>query len=137
MGTDTRAGTPAAQIQPHRILLVDDNMDAADIAAMLLKQLGQDVMQVYDGRTALDVARDFGPDIIVLDVNMPGLHGLQVARSIRALPGRVSGCRIIAYTGFGQPEHRAAAQAAGFDDFLVKPVSIAQWAGILGAPGES
>jgi CheY-like chemotaxis protein len=128
--------TGAAKVPSHRILLVDDNVDAADIAALLLKQLGQEVVQVYDGGAALDVAAEFAPDIIVLDIDMPGLGGCEVAKAIRALRGPVRDARIYAYTGHAQAEYQQAADAAGFNGFLVKPVSLQQWIRVLGGPTE-
>ena len=122
----------AVSLPPHRILLVDDQADAADIAAMLLRHLGQDVLAVYDGQSALDMAREFVPDIIVLDFDMPGLSGLDVAQAIRNLPPPVGDCRLIAYTGMARAAYRHAAQKAGFNDYLVKPVSMSQWIKILG-----
>jgi len=132
--TESRAGDKArpARVLPHRILLVDDQIDAADIAAMLLRHIGQDVLQVYDGESALEMAREFVPDIVVLDFDMPGLSGLDVAQPLRNLPPPVGDCRLIAYTGMALPEYRHAAQKAGFNDYLVKPVSMAQWTRILG-----
>jgi CheY-like chemotaxis protein len=132
-----RASGRAAHVPARRILLVDDNIDSANIAALLLKQLGQEVMQVYDGPSALDVAADFMPDVIILDIEMPGLGGLEVARALRALAAPVRDARIVAYTGHGQAEYQQAAEAAGFNEFLLKPVSLAQWIRILGGSPEA
>jgi CheY-like chemotaxis protein len=118
----------------RRVLLVDDNVDAADMTARLLELLGYDVLQIYDGRAALELVADFDPDFVLLDVDMPGLNGIEVAEGIRALAHRVAACRIIAVTGHPQRDYEDAARKAGFDGFLLKPVALEQWREVL-APG--
>lgn len=126
-----RAGVPRGR---RRVLLVDDNVDAADMTARLLEQLGHDVLHIYDGRAALDLVADFDPDFVLLDLDMPGLNGIEVAEAIRALAHRVARCRIIAVTGHPQRDYEDAARKAGFDGFLLKPVPLEQWREVL-APG--
>jgi CheY-like chemotaxis protein len=129
--TATRAAVPRTR---RRVLLVDDNVDAADMTARLLELLGHDVLQVYDGRVALELVADFDPDFVLLDVDMPGLNGIEVAEAIRALAHPVAERRIIAVTGHPQRDYEDAARKAGFDGFLLKPVALEQWREVL-APG--
>ena len=118
------------QFTLHRILVIDDNRDTVDSEALLLAALGQDVRRAYDGASAVRIATEFKPDIILLDLDMPGMNGFDVARHLSALPW-MERTRLIAYTGFGREEYRAAAEAAGFDDFILKPGTIAQRLALL------
>lgn len=131
--TAARGGVPRRR---RRVLLVDDNVDAADMTARLLELLGHDVLQIYDGRVALELVVDFDPDFVLLDVDMPGLNGIEVAEAIRALAHPVAECRIIAVTGHPQRDYEDAARKAGFDGFLLKPVPLEQWREVL-APGHA
>lgn len=106
----------------RRILVVDDNADAAESLAMLLELAGHDVQVAYDGPAALAALSDRRPDVILLDIGLPGMDGYAVAREVRARYGPRSPM-LIAMTGYGQPEDRARAQEAGFDFHLVKPVA--------------
>ena len=107
---------------PRRILVVDDNLDAANSLGLLLRQHGHDVHIAHDGAAGLEAARARAPDMILLDISMPGLDGLGVARRLRADP-RLGPVPIIAITGLGQDEDRRRTREAGFDEHLVKPVS--------------
>ncbi|HEY1289560.1 MAG TPA: PAS domain S-box protein [Burkholderiales bacterium] len=104
-----------------RILVVDDNIDAAVTLALLLKSLGHETCVVHDGLQALRMAAQFRPDVVLLDIGMPGLDGYEVARRLRALK-RERPLRIVAVTGWGQEADRARSREAGFDVHLVKPV---------------
>jgi PAS domain S-box-containing protein len=104
-----------------RVLLVEDNVDAADSLTILLELLGHDVRVAYDGLAALDAVRAGVPDVVLLDIGLPGLDGYEVARRIRGLAG-AERVVLIALTGYGRDEDRARTQAAGFDLHLVKPV---------------
>ncbi|MFL6574432.1 MAG: response regulator, partial [Burkholderiales bacterium] len=104
-----------------RILVVDDNVDAAVTLALLLQSLGHETCVVHDGRQALRMALEFRPDVVLLDIGMPGLDGYEVARQLRALK-RERPLRIIAITGWGQEADRTRSREAGFDVHLVKPV---------------
>jgi CheY-like chemotaxis protein len=117
-----RAGQPS--LQSHRILVVDDNRDAADSLGMLLRALGADVCVVYDGAQALDSFGEFSPSVVLLDVGMPGMDGYQVARRLRETRPQ-SRASIIALTGWGQDQDRKRAMEAGFDHHLIKPVELA------------
>ena len=115
-------GAPGVPGAPkRRILVVDDNVDAAESIAKILKLFGHDARCEYDGRAALAAVRDYGPDVIVLDVGLPGMDGYEVARRLRAMHGS-NGPRIIAVTGYGQEEDRLRSRESGFDQHLTKPV---------------
>ena len=104
-----------------RILVADDNIDAAESLQMLLQFSGHDVHIATDGPRALTAAESLRPDVILLDLGMPGLTGYEVARRIRAQDwGR--GMVIVALTGWGQDEDRQRTAEAGFDHHLTKPV---------------
>jgi CheY-like chemotaxis protein len=111
--------------------VVDDNADAASSMAMLLEMAGHDVRIVYDGEAALARVKEAAPDILLLDIGLPGMSGYDVAQALRALPeGRAM--RIIALTGYGQDADRERSRAAGFDAHLVKPVVPADLFAALG-----
>ncbi|SPA01722.1 two-component regulatory system protein; signal transduction histidine kinase ATPase [Cupriavidus taiwanensis] len=122
------AGLPAtgqakADLQVQRILLVDDNRDAADSLAMLLEMCGHEVTIAYDGSEALHVAPRCRPHIALIDLAMPGMDGFEVVRAMRGVAGTES-TRFVALTGFGQPADRQHTETAGFDAHLVKPVEL-------------
>ncbi|HEX4884185.1 MAG TPA: PAS domain S-box protein [Casimicrobiaceae bacterium] len=104
-----------------RALVVDDNVDAAESIAMILRLSGCDVKTVHDGRSALAAAGDWRPDVILLDIGLPGMDGYEVARHVREDP-RFAATRLVAVTGYGQEDDRRRALDAGFDLHLVKPV---------------
>jgi len=104
-----------------RLLVVDDHRDAADSLALLLGLWGHHPRVAYDGRTALQMAREDPPDAVLLDLGMPGRDGCRLADDLRRQDGW-PGSPLIAVTGFGDRHHRDRALAAGFDHFLVKPV---------------
>jgi PAS domain S-box-containing protein len=120
-----RAEAPRAAVAtvPRRILVVDDNVDAAATLEMLLKSLGHETCVVHDGVGALQMADEFHPDIVLLDLGMPGLDGYETARRLRALKEERS-FRIIAITGWGQESDRQKTREAGFDLHLTKPVEV-------------
>jgi len=107
-----------------RLLLVDDNRDAADTTAELLRLMGAEVEVAYDGPTALDSVRALRPDAILLDIGMPDMDGHEVARRLREMSGEIGQPRLIALTGWGQEQDRERTRAAGFDDHMVKPVDV-------------
>jgi PAS domain S-box-containing protein len=106
----------------RHILVVDDNVDAARTLALLLEQMGHRVRIAADGAAALDAARAERPDAILLDLSMPGIDGIEVARRLRADP-QLGDVRIIAVTGRGQDDDRRRSRQAGFDEHLVKPIA--------------
>jgi CheY-like chemotaxis protein len=105
----------------RRVLVVDDNVDAAHSLARLLEAAGHDVSAVYDGLAALSQASQLRPDVILLDIGLPGLDGYEVARRLRSRP-ETAAALLVALTGYGQDEDRRRSQEAGFDHHLVKPV---------------
>jgi PAS domain S-box-containing protein len=106
---------------PKRILIVDDNKDAADTLALLLQFDGHQTQAVYTSNDALERARSLNPDVMLLDIGLPEMNGYEIARRLRSLP-EVKHIRLIALTGYGQAVDRERAQRAGFDDHLMKPV---------------
>jgi PAS domain S-box-containing protein len=118
---DPGAGDAAGRARVERILVVDDNVDAAEALSRFLRLSAHEVRVVHDGLAALVAAREMNPDVVLLDIGLPKLDGLEVARSLRA---RAEGPRplLVAMTGFGQVEDRARTTAAGFDHHLTKPV---------------
>lgn len=104
----------------HRVLIVDDYPDAAEIACTLLSLEGHDCRSASSGGDAIAEAREFAPDIAILDIGLPDLSGYEVARVLRELAGERP-LYIAAITGWGQPADRARAFAAGFDHHVVKP----------------
>jgi signal transduction histidine kinase/PAS domain-containing protein/ActR/RegA family two-component response regulator len=118
---------PSAAPQPPpdrcaRVLLVEDNPDTAESLIMFLEVLGHRVCPVYDGAAALDAARTSPPDVMLVDIGLPGMDGYEVARRVRRDPG-LDRVVLVALTGYGREEDRERAMAAGFDFHLVKPVS--------------
>jgi CheY-like chemotaxis protein len=106
----------------RRVLVVDDSIDAADTTATLLESAGCAVRAVYSGEESLKQVEAFRPEIVLLDLGMPGVNGLDVCRRIRSSPGGRS-LFIVAVTGWGQDEDRRKTRAAGFDAHLVKPIA--------------
>ncbi len=104
-----------------RVLLVDDNRDAVESLAMLLRMEGHEVSVAFDGNEALTAAERCHPQVVILDVGLPGLDGYQVARRLRGARATAR-VKLIALTGYGQPDDVARARAAGFDHHFVKPV---------------
>jgi CheY-like chemotaxis protein len=121
------AQSPAAG---RRILVADDNRDAAESLAMLLELAGHEVRVADHGRAALAVAQVFRPDTALLDIGMPDMSGYEVAQALRAEPW-AAGIRLIALTGWGQDSDRKRAIDAGFDQHVVKPVDPDQLSGMI------
>jgi PAS domain S-box-containing protein len=129
----TSTGTPSERAAGtrKRILIVDDNADGADSLGRLLAFLGHETAMVYDGQAALDRAAAFAPDVVLLDLGMPGVDGFEACRRLRAVDS-AHRPRIVAMTGWGREEDRARTAAAGFDGHFVKPVDLAALARLLG-----
>jgi len=111
---------PAMQVTPRRILVVDDNEDAADSLTMVLQLDGHEVACAYTAENALVLAAEFRPEVALLDVGLPRMDGYELASRMRKLPG-FDRVHLVALTGYGQPGDRERALAAGFDSHLVKP----------------
>jgi PAS domain S-box-containing protein len=122
-GQEAKAPAPGPVQTPERlrVLVVDDNVDAAESLAMVLRFLKQDVQVAHDGPSALEAARTYRPDFIILDIGLPGLSGHDVARELRQQP-EFRETLLVAVTGYGQDEDRRRSQEAGFDLHLTKPV---------------
>ena len=117
------AASSNPDVSPRRILIVDDNVDAADTLSMLLELDGHSVSTVYGAVEALEAAARLKPDMLFLDIGLPIIDGYEVARRLRSQPS-TSGLRMVAVTGYGQKEDRERALASGFDDHMVKPVTL-------------
>jgi len=115
----------AQSLPSRRILIVDDSRDGGESLSVLLRVLGADVSLVHSGRAALQAVESFRPDVVLLDIGMPGMDGYEVARRIRANNVNRS-IMLIALTGWGQEEDRQRSAAAGFNHHLVKPADIEQ-----------
>ena len=114
---------PTANLQSHRLMIVDDNHDAAESMGILLKLLGAEVKVVYSGPEALDSLDEYRPSAVVLDIGMPGMDGHEVARRIRQHPD-FRDVPLIALSGWGQEEDRRRSKQAGFDYHLIKPADV-------------
>ena len=117
---EEKAAAPRAA--GKRILVVDDNQDAATSLGMILKFLGNEVQIVHDGLAAVERASEFRPQTIFLDIGLPGIDGYTACRRIREQPGGDQ-IQIVALTGWGQEEDRQRTQQAGFDHHLIKPAT--------------
>jgi two-component system CheB/CheR fusion protein len=117
----------------RRVLVVDDNVDSAESLTALLGIAGHQVRVAFDGRKAVEIARDFAPDVVLLDIGLPGMDGLAVARALRTDPA-VSRSLLIAISGYGQEADRRRTREAGFDHHLVKPVRPDVLRALLDAP---
>jgi CheY-like chemotaxis protein len=130
MTTETRAETP--HVASRRLLVVDDNEDAAEILAEGMRMHGYDVRLASSGEQAMELVPAFAPEIILLDIGLPAMDGFEVARRVRQ--DRVaSGALIIALSGYGASSDREQSKCAGIDHHLVKPVTLAQVRQIIAA----
>ena len=114
----------------QRVLVVDDNDASAKTLGWMFEALGAEVQVAYSGAEALTHARTFLPQIILMDIGMPGMDGYEACRLLRQQP-ELHKTVIVAQTGWGQPEDRRRAREAGFDQHLVKPVMIEHLQGLL------
>ncbi|HEX4928090.1 MAG TPA: PAS domain S-box protein [Burkholderiales bacterium] len=127
------AAVPTPQAGPgRRILLVDDNQDAAQSLRLLLEADGHEVRVADDGASGLEMARAYRPEVMLLDIGLPKMDGYEIARRIRA-DAALQGTMLVAVTGYGQMHDRARASASGFDHHLVKPVEYRQLQELLRA----
>jgi CheY-like chemotaxis protein len=115
---------PAAPTKPpgksFRVLVVDDSVDSADTLAELLKIWGHEVRVAHDGPGAVAAARDFRPDVVLLDIGLPGMDGFAVAQKLK--DEGIAVRMLVALTGYGEQHHRERSEKAGFHHHLVKPV---------------
>ncbi len=131
---ETQTREPAAAAAGVRVLLVDDNVDATESLAMLLRLWGHDVATAHDGPAALRAAQAQPPRVALLDIGLPGMDGYELAGRMRALPGS-SDLVLVALTGWGQEDDRRRSQEAGFNHHLIKPVELADLQRLLEACG--
>ncbi|MCC2970754.1 response regulator [Massilia sp. IC2-476] len=120
--------------QRRRLLIVDDNADAATLLSMALKRQGHHVETAFSGTDALAAAIRFRPELVFLDLAMPRMNGFEVARRLRSLPS-LRHTRIAALSGRADPDTRAATTAAGFDHHLAKPPNLAEILAVLAQGG--
>lgn len=134
------SASPPATAQPAgpslRVLVVDDNVDTVTTLALLVQESGHDVRTAYDGTAVLEVALDYRPHVVVLDIGLPGLNGFDVARRLRQQPA-LQNTVLVALTGYGQERDRQRSQEAGFNHHLVKPGDFGKVLEILAAVAES
>jgi CheY-like chemotaxis protein len=114
-------------------LVVDDNQDSAASMALILRTLGEEVQVAYDGLEAVQIAREYQPGLILLDIGLPKLNGYEAGRQIRRLPGGDE-IVLVAVTGWGQQNDRARSKEAGFDHHLVKPLEMATVRALVAQP---
>jgi signal transduction histidine kinase len=127
--SSARAEAPASAAS-RRVLVVDDNADLADGLAALLRSLGHDVAIARDGVEAIPAAEELHPEVVFLDISLPGIDGLEVARRLRSLPD-LRPLLLVAMTGYGLESDRLLSREAGFDHHLVKPVNAARIQNLL------
>jgi len=113
----------ARHLTPRRIMVIDDNRDAADVVAEFLQISGHNAVSTYDGKSALQIAEDFQPDVIFCDLGMPGMDGYTVAKRLRGM-FTLARTKLVALTAWGDNDARAKVVASGFDYHLVKPASF-------------
>jgi len=117
-----RESPAPSAIRALRVLIVDDNRDAADSLNLLLASMGQNVYVTYDGQSAISAAKAFRPEIVLLDIGMPQMSGYEVARALKA-DASAAKSTLVAVTGWGQEADRERAKEAGFTYHFVKPIS--------------
>jgi CheY-like chemotaxis protein len=136
---DTNTGMEVPMPVPatkRRILVVDDNLDAALSLSRLIALMGHDVNVARDGSSALFIARSWRPEFVLLDIGLPGTDGFHVAEALRREPG-LAALKIIAVTGRGEEEDRERSQEAGIDYYLLKPVDVPFLESLLGKANPS
>lgn len=122
-------GKAHTRLSRHRVLVVDDLRASADTLAMMLEGLGQEIRTAYDGASALLIAQEFHPDLVISDIAMPNMDGYHLAHRIRKVEGGIP--YLVALTGYGQKHDKARALDAGFNAHLVKPASIDELRGVI------
>ena len=103
-----------------RVLIVDDNVDLVEVLELQVEQLGHEVRCAYDGQAAISLALTYRPHVVLLDLGLPGMNGIDVARELRRHP-ETAEARLVALTGWGQADDRRKTLEAGFDHHLTKP----------------
>lgn len=129
-GSSTTGIDSTADDNALKILLVDDSIDAVAMLSLLLRKLGYRIEIAHEGISAQRIARRFLPDVVLLDIGLPGMDGYQVARALREFP-ELQHTRLVALTGYGQARDRELALAAGFSEHLIKPLDFSKLAALL------
>jgi PAS domain S-box-containing protein len=119
-----------------RVLVVDDNVDTVTTLAMLVQESGHEIRAAYDGLAVLEAALDYRPNVVLLDIGLPGLNGFEVAKQLRQQPA-LQNAMLVAMTGYGRDSDRRRSQEAGFDHHLVKPGDFGKVLEILATVSES
>jgi CheY-like chemotaxis protein len=119
-----------------RVVIIDDNQDAATTMSMLVEQLGGSARTAHDAASGLATVQEFRPDIVFLDIGMPGMDGYEACRRLRQQPS-AQHMVVVAVTGWGRPQDKQRALDAGFDAHLTKPVDPSALASVLGSRGPS
>lgn len=125
-----KTGESAVVVEGRRVLVVDDNQDAAESLTVLLTLLGHVSRTETDSQQAVHTMREFRPDLVLLDIGMPGMSGYEIANMVRQLP-ELAGTRVVAVSGYGTERHRQRSLSTGFDGHLVKPVAVDQLKALL------
>jgi CheY-like chemotaxis protein len=123
---------PIAPVSQRKILIVDDNIDAAESLGEFLKACGHNIHITHDGASAISAAANLRPDAVILDIGMPTMDGYQVAQCLRSEIGLTSSL-LVAVTGYAQERDRVSAEAAGFDHHFAKPLDVDKLAAVLGS----
>jgi CheY-like chemotaxis protein len=132
-GDDTaRQDRRTAQRRTYRILVVDDNTDAAESLSLLLQLNSHEIRTATNGRDALVLAQEFVPDVAFLDIGMPGMTGFELATRLRAMPA-LARMTIVAVTGWGSEEDQVRSREAGFDQHFTKPIAAETVSRLLAA----
>ena len=116
---------------PKRVLLVEDNLDSVHTLAYLVRSMGHTVEYAINGYVALDVAKRFQPQFVLLDMGLPGIDGFEVCRQLRREPS-LQACRVVALTAFSQDDYRRRAMEVGCEFYFVKPIDIKVLQELLG-----
>jgi two-component system CheB/CheR fusion protein len=119
-----------------RVLVVDDLVDAADSTALLIRAEGHEARVAYEAEAGLRLAQEYVPDVVLLDIGLPGVNGWQAARRLRELPG-LDRALVVAVTGFSQPSDFRRSYEAGFSQHLVKPLDPDQLSDLLTDHGQA
>jgi CheY-like chemotaxis protein len=117
----------------HRVLVVDDNVDSAEVLAMLLGAMGHEAFVAHSGEEALRVAKEKTPTVVFLDLALPDMSGFDVARGLKADPA-LARTRLIGLSGFSSGEYRMKCKEAGINDYVEKPVEASTLSSLLGSP---
>ncbi len=126
-----RPAPPRATPRVYRILVIEDNLDQVHTLALLLKEMGHSVDYAINGYVALDVARRFKPEFVLLDLGLPGVTGFEICTQLRQDP-ELQSVKIIATTAYTQPEYAERAKQVGFDGYLTKPIDPQVLYGMFG-----